>query len=365
MRAAILLSVLLSAYPAVASRTDSTAAINPIRRVVSMLQMMAKKVEAEGKSEKALFDKFMCWCETDGAALEASIKAAEEKIPQLESKIKEMAAGIEQLVADLKQHKKDRAEAMETVANGEALRKKEHEAFLKESGDDKTNLAALEKAIAALEKGMAGAFLQTSAASALRRLTVTLDISPSDRDALSAFLSQGQGQGEEAGYAPQSGEIVGILKQMKDTMEKELAALVAAEEEAAATFDEMMKAKAAQIEELTKSIEEKTVRLGNDGVELVNLKEDLEDTKKSLEEDKKFLADLDKNCEIKKKEWAVRSKTRAEEILAIMDTIKILNDDDALELFKKTLPSPSLLQVRARSKEVQHRALNLLSNSKH
>merc|ERR1719455_1403 len=359
MRAATLLALLVSAYPAGASRVDSTAAINPIRRVVSMLQMMAKKVEAEGKKEKELFDKFMCWCETGGAALEASIKEAEEKIPQLESKIKEIGEAIEQLVADLKQHKKDRAEAQEAVANGEALRKKEHEAFLKESGDYKTNLAALQKAIAALEKGMAGAFLQTSAASALRRLTVTLDISPSDRDALSAFLSQGQGEAAE--YAPQSGEIVGILKQMKDTMEKDLAEVVAPEEEAAANFDEMMKAKAAHVEELTKAIEDKTVRLGNDGVLLINLKEDLEDTTKSLAEDKKFLADLEKNCEIKKKEWAERSKTRAEELLAIMDTIKILNDDDALELFKKTLPSPSLIQMSVSNSEMRKRAAEVLS----
>merc|ERR1719274_446214 len=316
----------------------------------------------EMRKEKELFDKFMCWCETGGAALEASIKEAEEKIPQLESKIKEIGEAIEQLVADLKQHKKDRAEAQEAVANGEALRKKEHEAFLKESGDYKANVAALQKAIAALEKGMAGAFLQTSAASALRRLTVTLDISPSDRDALSAFLSQSQGEAAE--YAPQSGEIVGILKQMKDTMEKDLAEVVAAEEEAAANFDEMMKAKAAQIEELTKAIEDKTVRLGNDGVLLVNLKEDLEDTTKSLAEDKKFLADLEKNCEIKKKEWAERSKTRAEELLAIMDTIKILNDDDALELFKKTLPSPSLLQFRVSARDMRMQALRALQSRK-
>merc|ERR1719221_619265 len=39
---------------------------------------------------------------------------------------------------------------------------------------------------------------------------------------------------------------------------------------------------------------------------------------------------------------------RAEEIVALADTIKILNDDDALELFKKTLPSASasFLQVQ-------------------
>jgi hypothetical protein len=58
-------------------------------------------------------------------------------------------------------------------------------------------------------------------------------------------------------------------------------------------------------------------------------------------EDKKFLADLDKNCATKKEEWGVRQKLRAEEQLAIADTIKLLNDDDALELFKKNAPDSS------------------------
>merc|ERR1719456_1588820 len=185
-------------------------------------------------------------------------------------------------------------------------------------------------------------------------------MSDSDRDLLSSFLAQG----EEAGYAPQSGEIVGILKQMADTMEKDLADVIVAEEEAAANFEEMMKAKAEQIEACTKEIEEKLVRLGDSGVELVNMKEDLEDTKTSLEEDKKFLQDLDKNCATKKKEWAERCKVRADELLALADTIRILNDDDALDLFKKTLPSPSLLQMGVTKKAVRHQALAALRSSK-
>merc|ERR1719440_2419435 len=107
----------------------------------------------------------------------------------------------------------------------------------------------------------------------------------------------------------------------------------------------MLKAKTAEIESLTKAIETKLVRLGEAGVELVNLKEDLDDTATSLGEDKKFLADLEKNCELKKKEWAERCKMRQMEITGLAETIKILNDDDALELFKKTVPSASLLQV--------------------
>merc|ERR1712050_307851 len=76
-------------------------------------------------------------------------------------------------------------------------------------------------------------------------------------------------------------------------------------------------------------------------------KDDLDDTQSALAEDQAFLADLEKSCSTKTAEWEERSKTRAEELVALGDTIKVLNDDDALELFKQTLPSSSssLLQV--------------------
>merc|ERR1719160_1195532 len=45
------------------------------------------------------------------------------------------------------------------------------------------------------------------------------------------------------------------------------------------------------------------------------------------------------------------------ELAAIADTIKVLNDDDALDLFKKTLPSASLLQVASNMAQIRQRAL--------
>merc|ERR1719240_2072086 len=136
-------------------------------------------------------------------------------------------------------------------------------------------------------------------------------------------------------------------------MEAGLAEATAQEEKAIATFQALIAAKKNEIDALQKSIEEKLVRLGDAGVEIVNMVEDLDDTKKSLEEDKAFLADLEKNCATKEAEWAARQKLRSQEILALVDTIKILNDDDALELFKKTLSSPgaSLLQLKVKGKE--------------
>merc|ERR1719182_166388 len=107
------------------------------------------------------------------------------------------------------------------------------------------------------------------------------------------------------------------------------------------SFDGLMAAKTKEVNALTKSIEEKSVRLGELQVSIVEMKADLDDTSKALLDDKKFLADLGKNCALKTKEHEENTKLRSQELLALADTIKILNDDDALELFKKTLPGAS------------------------
>merc|ERR1719199_1878457 len=137
---------------------------------------------------------------------------------------------------------------------------------------------------------------------------------------------------------------------MKDTMVKDLGEATDNENSAIKSYEGLMAAKNKEVQALTASIEEKTVRLGELQVQIVEMKEDLDDTQKALLEDKKFLADLDKNCAAKTKEHEENTKLRSQELLALADTIKILNDDDALELFKKTLPSASsasFLQVES------------------
>jgi len=211
----------------------------------------------------------------------------------------------------------------------------------------------LSKAIPAIEKGMSGAFLQTSAASVLRQISINADMAPADRELLASFLEQGND------YAPKSGEIVGILKTMHDEMTKDLADATADEDAATASFNSLEASKKKEIDALTKAIETKTARVGELGVKLAQMENDLEDTKEGLAQDQKFLGDLDQNCALKKKEWAEYKKMEAMEMVALADTIKILNDDDALELFKKTLPgaSSSFMQVQVTSGAMRQRAL--------
>jgi len=153
------------------------------------------------------------------------------------------------------------------------------------------------------------------------------------------------------------------LKEMGDEMEKSLKEATATEKSAIATFEDLVAAKKKEIDALTKSIEAKTVKIGELSVSIVQMKNDLTDTEAALIEDKKFLAELDATCKTKQEEFAEAVKTRADELVALSDTIKILNDDDALELFKKTLPSASssFVQVEAGDEVARRNALALLA----
>merc|ERR1719502_2233430 len=147
-------------------------------------------------------------------------------------------------------------------------------------------------------------------------------------------------------------------------MSKTLSEAQADESAAVAAHEELMAAKQKEVEANTQAIETKTVRIGEVAVEIVQMKNDLTDTEEQLTEDKKFLKDLEKTCKSQTEEWQERQKTRSEEKLALAETIKILNDDDALELFKKTLPgaSSSFVQVSVNKANARKRALAMLKS---
>lgn len=336
---------------------------NPIRKVVNMLQKMQATVEEEAKAEQALFEKFMCYCKTSGGDLDAGVKEGENKIEALTTALKSAKEKKGQTAADLKEHQTSRAEAVAAMDEATAIRGKEAAAFAKFQEDSETNLAALAKAIPAIEGGMKGSFLQTSASLLLRRYTMEkADLPDETRQELLAFLT-GTNSNQ---YDPQSGQIVGILKQMEEEMDKALADARQAEEAAIKSYDALMAAKTKEKDSLTEQIEKEQTRIGDLGIEIATMENDLEDTEQSLAEDKKFIEELAANCEKKKKEWATIQKLRQEELVALTDTIKILNDDDALELFKKTLPSSaaSFLQIQVKASDARQRALDSVEGAR-
>merc|ERR1719428_2747531 len=151
----------------------------------------------------------------------------------------------------------------------------------------------------------------------LRRFVeVTKLLGNDERSNVLAFLDQGTDEQDSSNTQTQaSGEILGILKNMKDSMEKDLADLQATE----------------------KRIGGLALQLSEDGHAL----EDATEEKANAE---KFLANMKEQCATVEKDKATRMKMRADEIAAVSEAVGILNDDDALEVFAKSKASAALVQ---------------------
>jgi len=325
--------VLLSVLSGSAAAAEAGA--NPIRKVVTLMQNMQKEIEAEGAKEKELFDKFMCYCSGGTDGLKKDIADANAQAEELTAKLKSEEAEKAQIAQDLIAHKADREGATADIEEATMLRGKEAAAYAAEKADSETNIAAMAKAIPALEKGMGGAaLLQMPNGDRLKKIVENYpSVDASDRRQALAFLEDSS---ESTGASDQ---IVGILKAMKDDMEAELKEAIAAEEKAIAGFSDLKASKEKEIEMATEAIETKMGRAGDIAVSVVQSKDALEDAQDAAADATKFLATLEKDCADAGKKHAESTKLRSMEISAISDAIGILNDDDALDVFKKALPS--------------------------
>jgi len=320
---------------------------NPIRRVVTLLQKMQEEVEAEGEKEEKLYAKFECFCKKNKDGMGAAAKEAETKIAQLTSEVEANEALAKQLEGEIAEAKSDRASAKESIQKATAVRSKEKKAYDEAVGDSQANIDALNHAVEVLDKGMGGSFLQNTNSMELarvRKAALTASLSGFEKEEISSFLGLSSPYGA---YQASSGEIVGILKTMKDQMDKDLGGIVSDEEKAVKSFQALITNNKKMIKAASEVIERKQVKLGETKVAVVNGKNEVTNTKRSLSDNQQMVLELAKGCDDKAGEWATRQKTRAEEIEAITEAIKVLNDDDALDMFKKTLGKPqSFLQIQ-------------------
>lgn len=319
----------------VASASTVDEAANPIRKIVTLMQDMQKEIEAEGAHEKELYDKFMCFCDGNNAEMKKSVEDMKVKIEGYASAVEQEKAEKAQLEQDLIGHKADKASAIEDLEKATGLRNKEKAEFDADLADQKTNLAGVSSAIPALEKGMgSSAFMQLPMSKQVRTIVeASKFVNSYDRGLVTSFLDQ------SGDYVPASGQIVGILKNMKDEMEASVKDLTASEASAVSGYEDLKAAKTKEEAAASAAIKSKEKRSGELAVTIVQNADALEDTTAELAKTEKFLATLAEQCKEKQAEWAARSKVRAEEIEAISQAIGILNDDDALDVFKKAVPA--------------------------
>merc|ERR1719353_915147 len=226
-----------------------------------------------------MYDKFMCYCDGNTGEMQKSVEEAAQRITELKAKLESSIAEKEQLDQELIQHKQDREAAQQDLGKATTIREKEHAEYLELTGESKENLDAMTAAIAALEKGMGGSLLQ-SKTGLVDRIHKILNTAQSldsyQRSTVTAFLAGTQNPYGD--YHGQSGEIVGILKTMKDEMDSALNGAVSDEEKSASGYEELSAAKKEEISAAGSAIESKTERSGTLAVTITTTKGDIKDT---------------------------------------------------------------------------------------
>merc|ERR1719355_208165 len=350
---------------------DAAEAKNrPVAKVITLLKDMLKQLEKEAEEDEEIYDKMACWCETNDKEKTKSIEEAEAHITDLTAMIEEMTAASARLNTEIKNLEGEVAKNQEALDKATALRQKQLAEFNAEEKDAIEALSALKAAIVVLSKHHGGAAaLQTeeleSISSMLRhqiqkhadilgevitpkqkRVIASFVQAPADYFHASTFLQTSKQVPSAGSYAPASGEIFGILKQMKETFEANLSQSQKEEMENQKAYEDLKAAKEEEIAAGQEQIETKTQELATTDEKLANSKEDLEDTRNTLSADEKFLMDLKEKCQMTDQEWEERQKTRQEEMAAVSKALAILSSDDAHDLFTKTF-NPEFTQKSA------------------
>jgi len=157
---------------------------------------------------------------------------------------------------------------------------------------------------------------------------------------------------QQGSAAPASGEIFGILKQMKENEATNLAQAREAETKAGADYDALKSAKEDEIKAGSQAIDKKSEELATSDDKRAQDTEILEETQATLDSDTKFLADLKSRCKNMDAEFEERKVNRQNEIQACSKALAFLSSDEAHELFTRTF-NPSFIQ-RSSSSSTQH-----------
>jgi hypothetical protein len=277
---AVLIAALLM-QPTMASSLDESVASfqeeaknRPVTKVINLLKDMIKQMEKEGEEDEEVFEKMGCWCVTNDKAKTKSIADAEQAISDLTSAIEGYAASTAKLSTELSHLEKEVAKNTEGLDKATAMREKELAEFNAEEKETISTVGALKGAVTALSKHHDASFLQMETTSAsvasvemwstlkhqLRKQQDLLEgaFTPHQKKKVFSFIQEAEQHGS---FAPASGEIFGILKQMKESFETNLKNSQGEESQAQKDYEEVKAAKDEEIKAATELIDTKTGEL--------------------------------------------------------------------------------------------------------
>jgi len=345
-------------------------------KIVRLLEDMRVELQNGLEDDKAVHESLDCWCNTGKAEKTKAIALAETRISELEATIGEAAAEVRRLTEKRKATQDEQYANQKSLDTAEQMRMEENKKFHAEEADLIEAVDATGNAIIALSSHHPEFTQIRNVASSLRTagvIDLMLKSNPESRyrmTALKDFLVEAEKSPDTAflaipgyqSYAPQSGQIFGILKRMKKDFEDDLKQVRDTEAKSVANFQMLRSAKLSEIALAKKTIVQIDVDIGNLKSKHAQAFKQKENTEAQLALDREFLKNLKVKCSESDAEFDKRTKDRLAEIAAVDETIQILNSDESFANFDTTVNS-ALFQVKqssAREASLRKRAVDAL-----
>merc|ERR1719324_215494 len=308
---------------------------------------MIVQLEKEAEEDQEIYDNMVCWCTTNDKDKVKSIDDAEARIEDLTTQIEELTALAARLTTEIENLEKEIKKNEDALAKAKAMREKELAEFTQMEADTLQSIGQLGGAIETLSKHHPGAALLQNTQSQLYIAATVLQkeieknaklldgvLTKSQKKKIAAFVQQPASAGS---YAPASGEIFGILKQMKETFETDLAAAQDDEKRSQAAYEELKAAKEAEIAAAEEQVTTKTQELATTKEKKAVAEQDKADTMETLDADQKYLVNLKEKKAQAEQEFEERLATRQLEMQAVSKAMAVLTSDDAKDLFSSSL----------------------------
>merc|ERR1740117_508785 len=223
----------------------------PVMKVIGMLEDMKAELNKELEDDKAVYELLTCWCNTGKQDKTKAIEMANANIDRLTAAMGEDAGKIAELKAKRKETMDEMYADQKGLGEANAQRMKDNQSFHGEETDLLDAISAAKGALVALSKHhpdlvqVRKVALKLSEARATMKLADSSTLGHVQMNELKSFLQASAGASSflaipgMQSYAPQSGQIFGILKQMKEDFEKNLSDSQKSEAKAKAEFDSL------------------------------------------------------------------------------------------------------------------------------
>lgn len=337
-------SVSLAIAPAPAPSGVSAHSKKKIAVVLDTLQDIRQSIANEERGETAIYNKYMQWCKSEKTGIARDLSETRSELKNAQVLSQERISNIESYKAFVEKTGKEIQEAKDAVDQAVALRTSEHAKYTEEMQINTQSISQIDAALKHVGKvKQQGGFLQDGI---LKKLQLN--------------------QPGESAY------VLGVMKGLKDKLEKSRALMKSTEEEKSQMHNAFIDTKGKSLKSMTSTLTEKKILLTETQAKLTGVQQKIAKLTEEVDTLQEKAGKTRQTCDTTESEWKQRQEDRVKEKAALNEAIRYLtesalNQVSFLQLSAEgrndeALPV-SFLQAGATSELREARLLNLLKTN--